>query len=403
VGIPGQAAPRQLVAVVTDRGYNRLEGLQVQFKAIKGRGSFANGQQTTAAATEPDGRAIVSFTLEPVDGGASAGLAAGGPRPGGKTMTRAPWTKRRDGWMRCAAVMVAALALPAAAAAGRRSSDDPEVGRLLAQGEAQLGSRQLAAAAESFGKANEAAGGRCGECLLGLARTRRPDGAIATTRQAIAALEGSPLLGRAYCQLGRLLLLDSRPQAAAEAEAAYTSALGAGAGYRGEAELGIAEARLRRQLYDQAMAAAQEVVDVGGRWETRGRSMICRVRNAGKLPPQPAAAGAAADPQGDKALHVGGAVTKPEKIYAMPPVYTEQARKARLQGVVILEGVIDRDGCVTDLQVLKPLPMGLDRAAVDAASGWVFKPATLAGRPVRVYYSLTINFEVQPAPATPDE
>jgi TonB family protein len=47
------------------------------------------------------------------------------------------------------------------------------------------------------------------------------------------------------------------------------------------------------------------------------------------------------------------------------------------------------------VRVLKGLPMGLDHAAVDAVQKWKFKPATLEGRPVKVYYVLTVNFQVQ--------
>jgi TonB family protein len=314
-------------------------------------------------------------------------------------MVQADRTGQGEKWLRCTAALVAALAVASAPVAGREPGDDPEVRRLLAAGEAQLEHLQVHAAAETFTKANALAGGRCGECLLGLARTQYPDAALATTRQAIAALAGSRLAGRAYCHLGHLLLRENRPEAAAAAEAAYRSALGAGAEYRGEAEYGIAEARLRRQLYDQAIAAAQEAMAQGGPWELKGRSMICRVRHAANLPPQAAAADTVSDPSSDLPLRVGGAVTKPERLYGPPPIYTEMARKARLQGVVILEGIIDRDGCVLGLHVLKPLPMGLDRAALDAVGAWVFAPATLDGKPVKVYYTLTINFMVPPGPA----
>jgi periplasmic protein TonB len=94
-------------------------------------------------------------------------------------------------------------------------------------------------------------------------------------------------------------------------------------------------------------------------------------------------------------LRVGGAVTRPEKISGPQPVYTEMARKARVQGVVIVEAIIDENGNVTNARVLKGLPMGLDKAAIDAVQRWKFKPATLQGRPVKVYYSLTVNFQVQ--------
>jgi len=94
-------------------------------------------------------------------------------------------------------------------------------------------------------------------------------------------------------------------------------------------------------------------------------------------------------------LRVGGGVSRPEKISGSPPVYTEVARRARVTGVVIVEAIIDENGNVTDARVLKGLPMGLDRAALDAVQDWKFKPAQFQGRNVKVYYTLTVNFQVQ--------
>jgi protein TonB len=98
---------------------------------------------------------------------------------------------------------------------------------------------------------------------------------------------------------------------------------------------------------------------------------------------------------GDEILRVGGEITKPERLGGAQPAYTELARKARVQGVVIVEAIIDKEGKVTNVRVLKGLPMGLDQAAVDAVKNWRFRPATLNGRPVSVYYSLTVNFRLQ--------
>jgi TonB family protein len=92
---------------------------------------------------------------------------------------------------------------------------------------------------------------------------------------------------------------------------------------------------------------------------------------------------------------VGGEVTRPEKVSGDPPQYTEIARRARISGVVIIEAVIDEQGNVTSPRVLKGLPMGLDRQAVEAIETWKFKPATLHGRAVPVYYILTVNFQVE--------
>ena len=77
------------------------------------------------------------------------------------------------------------------------------------------------------------------------------------------------------------------------------------------------------------------------------------------------------------------------------PEYTELARKARIEGVVIIEAIIDRNGNVTDARALKPLPLGLDLAALDAVKKWKFKPGTLNGQPVPVIYNLTVNFRLQ--------
>lgn len=99
------------------------------------------------------------------------------------------------------------------------------------------------------------------------------------------------------------------------------------------------------------------------------------------------------EPEGP--IMVGGDVKAPEKVSAPPPNYTEIARKARIQGVVIVQAIIDKEGNVTNVKVLKPLPMGLDKAAVEAIKKWKFQPATLNGKPVAVYYNLTVNFQLQ--------
>ena len=100
-----------------------------------------------------------------------------------------------------------------------------------------------------------------------------------------------------------------------------------------------------------------------------------------------------AEPEGP--IRVGGDVQPPVKVSAPSPQYTEIARKARIQGVVIVEAIIDKEGNVTNVKVLKGLPMGLDTAAADAVRKWQFKPATLNGKPVAVIYNLTVNFRLQ--------
>lgn len=88
-------------------------------------------------------------------------------------------------------------------------------------------------------------------------------------------------------------------------------------------------------------------------------------------------------------------MTRPETLQRVQPRYTEAARKAGVQGTVIVEAIIDEKGNVTDARVLRGLPLGLDRAAVEAILQWKFKPAMLNDRPVKVYFNLTATFTLQ--------
>lgn len=88
-------------------------------------------------------------------------------------------------------------------------------------------------------------------------------------------------------------------------------------------------------------------------------------------------------------------MTKPEIIHQVQPRYSELARRAALQGAVIVEAVIDELGQVTHVRLIRGLPMQLDLAAMDAIKQWRFKPALLDGRPVKVFYTLTVNFTIQ--------
>jgi protein TonB len=74
------------------------------------------------------------------------------------------------------------------------------------------------------------------------------------------------------------------------------------------------------------------------------------------------------------------------------PNYTEVARKSRIQGIVIVEAIIDKDGNVDHVKVLKGLPMGLSEEAESAVKKWKFRPGTLGGQPVDVIFNLTVNF-----------
>lgn len=99
-------------------------------------------------------------------------------------------------------------------------------------------------------------------------------------------------------------------------------------------------------------------------------------------------------PQDTGPIAIRGEVKAPVVVEKIYPQYTEIARRARRQGVVVLKAVIDREGRVVDAKILKPLGFGLDEAALEAAGQWRFTPATLHGKPVAVYMNLTVTFSM---------
>ncbi len=111
------------------------------------------------------------------------------------------------------------------------------------------------------------------------------------------------------------------------------------------------------------------------------------------IPDAPPGYGSFGDGEGP--FHVGGNIQPPVKIHDPHPGYTEEARMARVQGVVLLQAVLDPRGNVTRLQVLKGLPLGLTESALETVAQWKYKPATRNGLPVAVYLHLAINFSIQ--------
>lgn len=97
--------------------------------------------------------------------------------------------------------------------------------------------------------------------------------------------------------------------------------------------------------------------------------------------------------ESDEPMRLGAGVLPPEPLSRVQPRYTETARRLRIQGMVILEAIIDAEGQVTDVKVLRGLPAGLDVQAVQAVQQWRYKPAIFRDRPVPVIMTVTVQFE----------
>jgi len=97
---------------------------------------------------------------------------------------------------------------------------------------------------------------------------------------------------------------------------------------------------------------------------------------------------------GGGVYRVGGGVSAPVAIYKIEPEYSEEARKAKFQGTVVLSIVVDEQGLPRNFKVVKPLGLGLDEKAIEAVQKWRFTPAKLNGRPVAVQATVEVNFRL---------
>ncbi len=86
--------------------------------------------------------------------------------------------------------------------------------------------------------------------------------------------------------------------------------------------------------------------------------------------------------------------TSPVPVRKPEPPYTEEARVAGLQGIVRLGAVVDKQGRVTDVWIVKPLGLGLDDQAARAVQKWKFKPATRSGVPMSVRVLIETSFHL---------
>ena len=113
----------------------------------------------------------------------------------------------------------------------------------------------------------------------------------------------------------------------------------------------------------------------------------------------PASTGLANNPSfgykvGGGAFRVGGGVSAPIPIFSPDPEYSEEARKAKFQGTVVLYVVVDEKGNPRDLKVVRPLGLGLDQKAIEAVEKWKFRPGTKDGRAVPVQATIEVNFRL---------
>ncbi len=97
---------------------------------------------------------------------------------------------------------------------------------------------------------------------------------------------------------------------------------------------------------------------------------------------------------GGGVFRVGGGVSAPRVLSSPDPEYSEEARKAKYQGVCVLWLIVGPDGHPRDVRVARSLGMGLDQKAIEAVRQWKFEPALKDGKPVAVQINVEVNFRL---------
>jgi TonB family protein len=97
---------------------------------------------------------------------------------------------------------------------------------------------------------------------------------------------------------------------------------------------------------------------------------------------------------GGGVYRVGGGVSAPRPIYDPDPEYSEAARRAKVQGRVLLLIIVGADGSPRDIRVQRSLGMGLDEKAIEAVRQWRFEPSMNDGHPVAVQVNIEVSFRL---------
>ena len=98
---------------------------------------------------------------------------------------------------------------------------------------------------------------------------------------------------------------------------------------------------------------------------------------------------------GGGVYRVGGGVSAPVVIYRVEPLYSEEARKVKHQGVVVLWAIVRKDGSLEILKVVRALGLGLDESAINALKQWKFRPGMKDGVPVDVALNVEVSFTLR--------
>jgi TonB family protein len=293
------------------------------------------------------------------------------------------------------------LAVTALSSGGARADVKADVQAELEKAKNLSSARDYRNACKAYQRASDLAQGKSAASLLGLStcftQLKEKGKAVETARQARAAAATPEEQALATKVLGYALLAQPDEVSWTEAASLYKEQVASSGGAEGRG--GLLSALLALHRDQEAAEILQSLRKQGMTEDEIQQKILFGVANS--VPQEDTRRLDdlnehlfRLDP--DTPLRLGGKVSRPEIRHQVKPEITDAARRhPGLSGTVILETIIDTQGNIRALRVLKDQPYGLTEAAVEAVKAWTFKPATLDGKPVTVWYILTVNFRMR--------
>jgi len=255
---------------------------------------------------------------------------------------------------------------------------------LVQQGEAQ----QAIARVQLL---DQISGGRCGECQVVLAQAYLAAGdrakAAAAAESAIAQLSDLGKQASAQASLAYALVdpQDTRGSDLSGAEGAVRRAIEQGTdprlqswGFRT-----LTWILIQRQHYGDAVAEARDYLasNPRGALAEYAHRVLCVGRSLGAI----------GGPDGGTAVQ-GKGVAAARPVFHPQPTYTQRAREDGLHGKVVVQALVDTEGCLSQPRVVQGLDAAFDQHVLDTVQFWTFQPATRGGQPVPAAYTVTLSY-----------
>jgi TonB family protein len=286
--------------------------------------------------------------------------------------------------------------VPAVPALAGDATVSPGHDEELREASALIARREYRPAIAFLERVDQLAGGQCAECQVRLAEAHMALGerreAAAAAQAALTRLDDPGRVAWASALLGHSLMNpEAKRGELAAAEEAVRRVIKLGdVGLQSWGHAALSWISFQREHYDDAVVEGRAYLEdhPTGEGADIERRIVCTARSLGHVPAPEL------EPVPD---HPQGKVSRPVPVFRPSPGYTEGALAAHLRGTVIAESIIDGEGCVENVKILKSLDPDLDQNVLDTLRYWAFLPAAVDGHPVKVFFTLTVNF------AAPDE